>query len=227
MTGIEMTHVPYRGVGAGAAATSSRPRRRDVRQHRPRVLPQVEERASARPGGDHAPSASPAAPELPTIAEAGVPGFDVSSWFAFFVPAKTPARDRREDARRHRGGAGAIRAVKAGWSSSASAWSARRPEELGASPQVRDGQWGPVIRERGSRSTDDGYGKSMIDRRRLSSPRRRLGAGARLLIAGRSHAQAGRAASCAWSCLTRREGRPTRLPASSPIRSPESGASRS
>jgi tripartite-type tricarboxylate transporter receptor subunit TctC len=30
------------------------------------------------------------APEFPTIAEAGVPGFDVSSWFAFFVPAKTP-----------------------------------------------------------------------------------------------------------------------------------------
>src|SRR5262249_33641623 len=32
----------------------------------------------------------PAAPDLPTIAEAGVPGFDVSTWFAFFVPAKTP-----------------------------------------------------------------------------------------------------------------------------------------
>ena len=32
----------------------------------------------------------PAVPELPTIAEAGVPGFDVSSWFGFFVPAKTP-----------------------------------------------------------------------------------------------------------------------------------------
>jgi tripartite-type tricarboxylate transporter receptor subunit TctC len=28
---------------------------------------------------------------VPTIAEAGVPGYDTSSWFAFFVPAKTPA----------------------------------------------------------------------------------------------------------------------------------------
>jgi tripartite-type tricarboxylate transporter receptor subunit TctC len=33
----------------------------------------------------------PTAPELPTIAESGVPGFDVSSWYALFVPAKTPS----------------------------------------------------------------------------------------------------------------------------------------
>src|SRR5262249_14938049 len=30
------------------------------------------------------------APELPTIAESGAPGFDVMGWFAFFVPARTP-----------------------------------------------------------------------------------------------------------------------------------------
>jgi len=33
---------------------------------------------------------SPAAPELPAVAEAGVPGFDVAEWFALFVPARTP-----------------------------------------------------------------------------------------------------------------------------------------
>ena len=32
----------------------------------------------------------PAAPELPTIAESGLPGFDVSSWYALFMPANTP-----------------------------------------------------------------------------------------------------------------------------------------
>ncbi len=32
----------------------------------------------------------PAAPDLPTIAEAGLPGFEVSSWQGLFVPAKTP-----------------------------------------------------------------------------------------------------------------------------------------
>ena len=32
---------------------------------------------------------SKVAPELPTIAESGFPGFDVSSWYALLVPAKT------------------------------------------------------------------------------------------------------------------------------------------
>ena len=30
-------------------------------------------------------------PDLPTVAESGVPGFDVTNWYAFFVPAGTPA----------------------------------------------------------------------------------------------------------------------------------------
>ena len=34
---------------------------------------------------------SPAMPELPTVAESGYPGFDVSTWFAFLAPAGTPA----------------------------------------------------------------------------------------------------------------------------------------
>jgi tripartite-type tricarboxylate transporter receptor subunit TctC len=33
---------------------------------------------------------SPLAPELPTMQEAGVPGYELTAWFAAFVPAKTP-----------------------------------------------------------------------------------------------------------------------------------------
>ena len=33
---------------------------------------------------------SQVAPELPTVAESGVPGFEVTSWYAFFGPAKMP-----------------------------------------------------------------------------------------------------------------------------------------
>src|SRR5262249_19946832 len=34
---------------------------------------------------------APAAPDLPTLAETGLTGFDVAGWYAFFVPANTPA----------------------------------------------------------------------------------------------------------------------------------------
>ncbi len=33
---------------------------------------------------------SPLAPDLPTLNEAGIPGYDLTAWFAAFVPAKTP-----------------------------------------------------------------------------------------------------------------------------------------
>ncbi len=32
----------------------------------------------------------PTAPELPTVAESGVPGYDATSWYALYVPAHTP-----------------------------------------------------------------------------------------------------------------------------------------
>ena len=35
-------------------------------------------------------SRSPLAPDLPTMAEAGLPGFDISTWYGFFAPAGTP-----------------------------------------------------------------------------------------------------------------------------------------
>jgi tripartite-type tricarboxylate transporter receptor subunit TctC len=31
-----------------------------------------------------------AAPDIPTVAESGVPGYEASSWFAFLAPARTP-----------------------------------------------------------------------------------------------------------------------------------------
>jgi tripartite-type tricarboxylate transporter receptor subunit TctC len=36
------------------------------------------------------PQRSPIAPDLSTIAEAGLPGYEVSTWFGIFVPGATP-----------------------------------------------------------------------------------------------------------------------------------------
>ena len=89
MTGLAMVHVPYKGGPQGV---------NDVLGGRvglmfaaaPTVLPQV--RAGKLRGiamtGAHR---SVFAPEIPTIAESGVPGFDVVIWNALFAPAATPA----------------------------------------------------------------------------------------------------------------------------------------
>ena len=85
---VEMTHVPYRG--AGPAMNDFLPGRVDVIfDNAPSILPHVKAN-SCRALAVTPLKRIPAAPELPTIDESGVPGFDVTSWFAFFYQAKTP-----------------------------------------------------------------------------------------------------------------------------------------
>jgi tripartite-type tricarboxylate transporter receptor subunit TctC len=55
----------------------------------PSSLPLVKE-GKLRALGVTSAARSPAAPEIPTIAEQGLPGFEAVSWFALFAPAGTP-----------------------------------------------------------------------------------------------------------------------------------------
>jgi tripartite-type tricarboxylate transporter receptor subunit TctC len=88
MTGIEMTHVPYKG---------SAPALTDViAGHVPLLfsdtvpaLPQIRE-GKVRALGVSTAARLPSAPDIPPIAEAGVPGFDAAGWGVFAVPAGTP-----------------------------------------------------------------------------------------------------------------------------------------
>jgi tripartite-type tricarboxylate transporter receptor subunit TctC len=88
MAGVKMTHVPYKGsapaltdVMAGQATVmfdtmlSSMPFVRDGKL-----------KALAVTGSTR----SPAAPDVPTMAEAGVPGYEATAWNALLVPANTP-----------------------------------------------------------------------------------------------------------------------------------------
>jgi tripartite-type tricarboxylate transporter receptor subunit TctC len=88
MTGIEMTHVPYKG--SAPALTDV------VAGHVPLLfsdpvpaLPLIRE-GKVRVLGVSTKTRSPSAPDIPPIAEAGVPGFDAAGWGVFSVPAGTP-----------------------------------------------------------------------------------------------------------------------------------------
>ena len=87
MAGIEMAHVPYRG--ASPALNDLIPGRVDCYFGSGALLENMRSgqlRGLAVTGAKR----DPVAPELPTIAEAGVPGYEVTSWHGLFVPARTP-----------------------------------------------------------------------------------------------------------------------------------------
>jgi tripartite-type tricarboxylate transporter receptor subunit TctC len=88
LTGTDMVHVPYKGSGPAlielvggqvqvglASTTSAMPH---VRSGKLRALAVTTLQTS------------PLLPELPTVAESGVPGFSIDSWYGIVAPAGTP-----------------------------------------------------------------------------------------------------------------------------------------
>jgi len=90
MTNADMTHVPYRG-SAPAVTDLVGGQVQLMFDNIPSSLPLV------RAGKLHAlavtgPRRSPVLPDLPTLSEAGLTGFAITSWFALFAPAGTPPK---------------------------------------------------------------------------------------------------------------------------------------
>jgi tripartite-type tricarboxylate transporter receptor subunit TctC len=146
MTGIEMTHVPYRG-SAPALQDVIAGRLDLIFDNVTPALPQVRA-GNARGLAVTTATRVPAAPDLPTIAEAGVPGFDVSSWFAFFVPAKTPS-PIVEKMHKDIVAALAHPPVKERLEPLGAALVGSTPDELSRHIRSEMDKWGPVIKEAG------------------------------------------------------------------------------
>jgi tripartite-type tricarboxylate transporter receptor subunit TctC len=143
MANVEMTHIPYRG---GAPAINDLiPGRVDVIfDNVPTVISHV--RANHLRGlAVTTKDRIAVAPDMPTIAESGVPGFDVFSWFGFFVPAKTPPEiiaKINTDAN----AALAFPSVKQRFEDVGAVPKGSTPGELAAFLKSEIDKWGPVIR---------------------------------------------------------------------------------
>ncbi|MBR1188719.1 tripartite tricarboxylate transporter substrate binding protein [Bradyrhizobium sp. AUGA SZCCT0160] len=87
MTGVEMTHVPYKG-SAPALTDLIAGRVQLTIDNLPASQPFAESN-SIRPLAVSSAKRWPGLPDLPTIAEAGVPGYEAASWFTIGAPAKT------------------------------------------------------------------------------------------------------------------------------------------
>ena len=85
---VDITHVPYKG-GAPAVTDLVGGQISMFFAGMPIVMPHVKA-GRLRALAVTATKRSPAAPDVPTMEEAGVPGFDISNWFGVYVPAATP-----------------------------------------------------------------------------------------------------------------------------------------
>ncbi|MFM7777624.1 MAG: Bug family tripartite tricarboxylate transporter substrate binding protein, partial [Alphaproteobacteria bacterium] len=148
-TGIEMTHVPYRG--SGPAATDLIAGRVDVFfDNLPSILPHIRAgtvRALAALSAERIPEL----PDLPTFAEQGVQGMVIDSWFGFMTPARTPPA--------------AVAALNSAFNKAMETPAVRQrmqelaltpiggtPEQMGAHIQSEVARWSDVVRRQGIRA---------------------------------------------------------------------------
>jgi tripartite-type tricarboxylate transporter receptor subunit TctC len=88
MTGADMVHIPYKGTGPAVTdMVSGQVSFMSVEMLA--AMPMVGA-GKLRALGVATPRRNPGAPDVPTVAEAGLPGFEVTSWYGVVAPTGTP-----------------------------------------------------------------------------------------------------------------------------------------
>ena len=148
MAKVDMTHIPYKGnvpaiTDLLAGQTSL------LFATMPTVLPHAKAgklRALATIG----PVRSAAVPELPTVAEAALPGFAVTNWVGFFAPAGTPPDIvRRWNAETHK--VMQSPEIQARLLNEGARFIPMTPGEFGAFVKSEIAKWAPVVKASGAR----------------------------------------------------------------------------
>jgi tripartite-type tricarboxylate transporter receptor subunit TctC len=148
MAGISMTHIPYKGSAQavtdllGGQVSAVMPGLAAMRSH----IREGRARALAVTGAKR----SPAVPDVPTMSESGLKGYELYVWMGMLAPKGTPAAviDRL-----HREFVTALRApaVKTFLDSAAIEAVGSTPAEFGAFFREEKARWAKIIRETGAR----------------------------------------------------------------------------
>jgi tripartite-type tricarboxylate transporter receptor subunit TctC len=142
MTGVNMLHVPYRGGGPSVIALVAGESKVGFTTT-PSCIFQLK---AGRLRGLAVSTAqrSPFLPDLPTVAEAGVPGYDTSAWYALMVPTGTPkeviTRVNAETAK-----VITLPDVKGRLDATGMVPSTSSPEELGRKIHAEIAKWAKVV----------------------------------------------------------------------------------
>jgi tripartite-type tricarboxylate transporter receptor subunit TctC len=148
LTGAEIVHVPYRGSGA-ALIDLQGGQIQLMFENLPGAIGFARE-GRLRGLAVTSPRRAPAAPDLPTVEEAGVPGYSVLSWFVLVAPAATP---RPIVARLNEGARRILDdpAVRQRVAELGAETIAGTPEEAAAVLAAETERWNRVIRDAGIR----------------------------------------------------------------------------
>ena len=148
MAKVKVTHIPYKGGGqmvgdlvAGQVQLAS--------MGFPPAIPQVQAgklRAIAVTGATR----SPLVPEVPTVSESGLPGFDVNSWYGVFGPAALP-KDIVAKINNDIANILAAGDVKERLASLGAAPAPMKPEEFGRYVRDEIAKWAKVVKGAGVR----------------------------------------------------------------------------
>jgi len=149
MAHVDLLHVPYKGVAESITGVLAN----DVNSA---FIPLANAITLARAGkvkvlGVTTPKRSAALPDVPTIAESGLPGYEQTVWNALFAPAGTPPGIVAKLNAAARASVTSAD-VKQKLESAGVAPSSSSPEELTAFLKVEIDKWGKVIRESGAKA---------------------------------------------------------------------------
>jgi tripartite-type tricarboxylate transporter receptor subunit TctC len=149
MTGIDMLHVPYKGGQPAIADLLAG----QVSIYIP-VLPSVVQLSKAgrlRLLAVTSAKRSSAVPDVPTVSESGVPGFEASNWFGFMAPAGTPpeivSRLNAETLKALQSADMREKLAGLGFETQSST-----PQELSALLKKESEKWGRVVKASGARA---------------------------------------------------------------------------
>jgi tripartite-type tricarboxylate transporter receptor subunit TctC len=148
LAGVKMQHIPYKGR-AQAIPDLLGGRISMIFDNMPSALPLVksgELRAIAVTSAKR----SPAAPQIPTLAESGLPGFEATSWFALFAPAGLP-RDTQMKINAETARVLAMPDVKEKLATLGLEAAPGTPDQLAALVQSEMTKWAKVVKESGAK----------------------------------------------------------------------------
>jgi tripartite-type tricarboxylate transporter receptor subunit TctC len=145
MAGIEMTHVPYRGVTQGLMSDFIAGRL-DLMFNTTGSLLQPVRSKQVRGLAVTTAQRFPSEPELPTVVEQGVAGYDVSSWYGIYLPAKTPP-DIVKKMNADMVAMLSEPAIKQKYEPLGVLAQGSTPAELAAKNEADAALWGPIIKE--------------------------------------------------------------------------------